>query len=276
MVNKDVLPSIYIGHGSPTNAIETGKYQTDVAQYASSIDDISAIVAVSAHWEQYIPLQITSASIPGVIYDFYGFPDEMYRLEYNAPGNPKLAIRIARMLKSKGWETTLNSQQGLDHGTWVPLRLMYPEADIPVLQLSIPIPRSPENMFKIGAILSPLREEGILFMGSGNLIHNLPYVMYQLRQGKLDPSALTSSGPVDDWAQETDEWIKERLDNLEVDRLLQAPEKAPNFKMAAPTTEHFDPIYFVLGTLRAGETVHNFHEGIQAGSLSMRSFALEA
>jgi 4,5-DOPA dioxygenase extradiol len=152
---------------------------------------------------------------------------------------------------------------------------MYPKANIPVLQLSIPIPRNPENMFRIGEILSPLREEGILFVGSGNLIHNLPYVMHQARQGKMNLSNLTSKGPVEEWAQETDDWIREKLDNLEVHTLLQAPEKAPNFKMAAPTTEHFDPIYFVLGTLRAEEAVHYFHEGIQAGSLSMRSFALE-
>ncbi|MHA1946105.1 MAG: dioxygenase family protein [Candidatus Hodarchaeales archaeon] len=269
-----INPSMFIGHGSPMTAVEKGVFQTDIREYAKSIDKPNAIVVVSAHWEQNQPLQITASPKPGLIYDFYGFPDELYQLEYNVPGDPGLAKKIADSLSSRGFETHLNIERGLDHGAWIPLKLMFPKADIPVLQLSIPIPRAPINLYEIGKAMKHLRKEGVLLTGSGNLIHNLGYVMSQVRMGRIDSNNFPFT-PVEEWARDVDDWIKMKLDQLEIKDLLNSQGKIKNFKSAAPTTEHFDPLYFILGTLMPEDALHHFHESIHAGSISMRCFALE-
>ena len=268
-----ITPSIFIGHGSPLSAVEKGEFQTDIREYATYLVDINAIVVVSAHWEQTKPLQITATPKPDLIYDFYGFPDELYRLEYNVPGDPLLAKNISDILNSKGIETHMNIVRGLDHGTWIPLSLMFPEAQIPVLQLSIPIPRTPENLFEIGKSLKHLRKKGVLFTGSGNLIHNLGHVMNQVRMGRIDYNNFSSS-PIEAWARDVDNWLKSKLANLEITDLLNSPTMINNFKLVAPTTEHFDPLYFILGTLMPEDSINHFHESIHAGSLSMRCFEL--
>lgn len=266
------LPAIYIGHGAPTVAIEQGQYQTDIATFAKNIPDPTTIVVVSAHWQQHIPIQITSSKLPGIIYDYYGFPEIMYQLQYNAPGNPNVAQKITQMLIDHGITAILNPKQGLDHGAWIPLRFMYPDASIPVIQISIPIRRTPSDLFKIGKIIAPLRDHGILLMGSGNLVHNLPHAMQHVQKaGKFE-----SNSPAEPWAKETDHWLKDKLNDFDIKTILQSPEKAPHFQKAAPTTEHFDPLYFVLGTAHSKEGINHFHESFQAGSISMRSFALEA
>ena len=138
--------------------------------------------------------------------------------------------------------------------------------------MSIPVPRTPDLVYKMGQALAPLRDENVLLMGSGNLTHNLPYVFQQVQAGKL---SLTDDSPVDKWARESDDWIKEKLDNVNITDILSSPDKLPNFEMAAPTTEHFDPVYFTLGSLNPGEGINHFHESFQGGSFSMRSFSLE-
>lgn len=270
---KTVLsPSIYVGHGAPTTAITEGKYQTSLSKFAKQKVEPTSIVVVSAHWESHIPMFVTSSDLPGVIYDFGGFPQVLYELEYNSPGNPKLASQVSGMLNSAGWKTQLNSVRGLDHGAWIPLRIMYPNATIPVIQLSIPIPRTPLEFYKIGQVLAPLREENIMLMGSGNLVHNIPHAIRQMQAGKVDTGF---NNPAEEWAKETDEWLKEKIDNYAIDDLLDSPNKAPHFRMAAPTTEHFDPLYFILGTQNKREGIYHFYEGFQAGSFSMRCFANE-
>ena len=271
MTLVDLAPSIYIGHGSPMTVLDRKQYYHDLQMFSSNFKDLSAIVVVSAHWQQYIPIQITSGKIPGVIYDFYGFPEELYELEYNSPGNPTLALKIASELKKNNIEAVLNEHQGLDHGAWIPLKIMFPEEKIPVVQVSLPVPRNSDYLFKIGEILASLRSENTLIMGSGNLVHNIPYAMRQMQLGRVD--MFSDANNTDSWAKETDEWIKERLDNKEITSLLQAPDKAPHFKTAAPTTEHFDPLYFVLGTMQESEGISYIHEGFQLGSFSMRSFS---
>ncbi len=272
-INSDNPPAIYIGHGSPTTVLDRGQYFHDLQKFSSNHKNISSIVVVSAHWQQYLPVQITSSKLPGVIYDFYGFPQEMYELEYNSPGNPDLAFKIATELKNNNIEAVLNKNQGLDHGAWVPLKIMFPEEQIPVIQVSLPVPRDSSYLFKLGQILRKLRQDNIMLMGSGNLVHNIPYAMRQMQLGKA--SIFSDNNPVDEWAQETDEWLKAKLDNKDFESLLQAPAKTPNFKMAAPTTEHFDPLYFILGSLDKSESISYIHEGFQGGSFSMRSFKTE-
>lgn len=270
MMNK-FTPAIYIGHGSPMTVLDRKQYFNDLQKFSADYKDLSAIIVVSAHWQQYLPVQITSSNLPGVIYDFYGFPQELYELEYNSPGNPDLALKVADQLQKYNIEAVLNPNQGLDHGAWVPLKIMFPEQKIPVIQVSLPVPRNPTYLFKLGEILKSFRSENILLMGSGNLVHNIPYAMRQAQLGRVD--MFSDNNKTDDWAKETDEWLKDKLDNKDTTSLLDASQKAPHFKTAAPTTEHFDPLYFILGTMNESESVNYIHEGFQLGSFSMRSFS---
>ena len=274
MANQtDLPPAIYIGHGSPTTVLERKQYFHDLQKFSSNHKEISSIVVVSAHWQEYLPVQITSSALPGVIYDFYGFPEEMYELEYNSPGNPELAQKIAIELKKNNIDSVLNFQQGLDHGAWVPLKIMYPEEQIPVIQVSLPVPRDSKYLFKLGNILSKFRNDNILLMGSGNLVHNIPYAMRQMQLGKAN--IFSDNNKTDEWAKETDEWLKQKLDAKDIDSLLNSSSLAPNFKIAAPTTEHFDPLYFILGVMNPSETISYIYEGFQGGSFSMRSLSTE-
>lgn len=274
MVKSDRAPSFYVGHGSPTVTVDKDlvDFKRDLSNFGKQFPDVRSIVVVSAHWQNHIPVQITYAKYPGIVYDYYGFPPEMYELQYSYSGNPKLAEEVAMLLTNNGISTNLNPQRGIDHGAWVPLSIIYPEANIPIIQVSLPVQRKPELLFDIGKILSPLRDKGIMFMGSGNLTHNLSYVMEEAR--KL--GGFHNNLPTVSWAYEVDSWIKEQLDDHNISNLLRSSEMIPNFKMAAPTTEHFDPLYFVLGTLNSDEMLTHFHESFQMGSISMRSFHSEA
>lgn len=266
--------SFYVGHGAPTVAIDPNlkPYKSDLEKFGKYHSQPKNIVVVSAHWQDYLPIQITSSESPGIIYDYFGFPQEMYELTYDFEGNPHLANKIISQLSSNGVDALANNNQGIDHGAWIPLREIYPEGNIPIIQMSIPVPRTPEYLYKLGKILAPLREEGTMFMGSGNVIHNLQYVMQKAQQ----MGGLFANIPSETWAVETDTWLKEQLDDLNVEKLLASPDEMPNFKHAAPTTEHFDPLYFILGTLRENEMINQFHESFQMGSISMRSFNSES
>lgn len=274
IVNDPNEPSIYVGHGAPTVAIDPKlkPYKSDLQKFGKKFSQPKSIVVVSAHWQDYLPIQVTSSESPGIIYDYYGFPQEMYELKYDFKGNPSLASKIISMLSSHGVNALQNNKQGLDHGAWIPLREMYPVGNIPIIQISIPVPRTPDYLFKMGQILAPLRKEGVMFMGSGNVIHNLGYVMKRAQE----LGGFNADIPDESWAIETDSWLKEQLDDLHYEKLLSSPDLMPNFKHAAPTTEHFDPLYFVLGTLDEKEMINHFHESFQLGSISMRSFHSES
>ena len=265
------MNSIYIGHGAPLNAIWQTPYRNNLVNFAKDHEKPEAIVVVSAHFERNIPLQITSSERPGIIYDYYGFPEEMYELQYDSPGNPKLAKQLASYLQKAGRAPSLNPHQGLDHGAWIPLSIMYPDANIPIIQLSIPIPRNPEEVFKIGQIVAPLRDQGIMFMGSGNLVHNLPHTFSRMQAFGKGLDGFREM-PVENWAMDFDASLKEHLDDHKIDQLLYARNNLEYFHAAAPTTEHFDPLYFVLGTMSDDEGVSYIHEGFEGGSISMRSF----
>jgi len=270
-----LVESIYIGHGAPLNAIWDTKYRDHIQQFAQQTDLPEAIVVVSAHFERHLPLQITSASRPGIVYDYYGFPEEMYQLQYDPPGDPNLAKTLAASLEKIGLNPQLNPKQGLDHGAWVPLKVMYPDATIPILQISIPIPRGPEDLYRIGQQLRSFRDQGIMFMGSGNLIHNLPHALSKLNQSGLGINAFTQL-PAEQWAVEIDQWLKTQLDTQQYQLLLRASQELEHFKAAAPTTEHFDPLYFILGTMTDSEGISYIHEGFEGGSISMRSFSAQS
>ena len=221
----------------------------------------SAIVIVSAHWLESPPVQVTMAALPGTIYDFYNFPDELYKVVYPSPGHPSLAQHVVAMLRDAGLHTEANTDRGLDHGAWVPMKHCYPAAKTPVIQVSLPALMEPSDLAELGRMLAPLRTQGVLLVGSGGLVHNLR----AMRGSKTG---------VDGWARAFEDWIMKRVEAVDTKALLDYRAKAPNAEMAAPTTEHFDPIFVVLGAAAAGDKVTPVYGGYQGSNMSMRCFAL--
>ncbi|MEN6601075.1 MAG: class III extradiol ring-cleavage dioxygenase [Bryobacteraceae bacterium] len=256
------LPVAFISHGSPMVAIETGPYQKALERLGRAHRP-KAVVVISAHWESHDEIRITSVAKPSLIYDFGGFPGKLYELKYEAPGAPDLARRISGMLRDGGISSTLDAVRGFDHGVWVPLRLMYADAGVPVVELSIPITRSPAELFRIGTLLSPLRAEGVLVLGSGGIVHNLRRLDWQHK-----------GAPPQTWALDFDRWVAAKLDAWDVEGLFRYKTAAPSAALAVPTREHFHPIFVVLGAARPRGRIEYIHEGFEYGTLSMRCFAI--
>ena len=183
-------PTAFIGHGSPMLALEDGPWHAAMKAWASRLSGIRAVVVASAHWESSETFLVSSSPRPGVVYDFSGFSEALYHLNYEAPGDPVLAERMAHMLRSAGLEAATDSRRPLDHGAWVPLRALFPEAQLPVIQISLPHPRNPELLVKAGRALAPLRSEGVLILGSGGLVHNLRRLAWD---GNPTPEAWASA-----------------------------------------------------------------------------------
>ena len=258
------MPALFVGHGSPMVAIEPDDYNNALQTFARSIPKPKAIVVFFFFFETMRSAGITVSERPSLIYDFYGFPRELYELTYPCPGDPLLARRIAGMLQKEGFPVALNNSRGLDHGAWIPLRIAYPEADIPVIQISIPRPFKSQQYLKMAETLDSLREEGILFVGSGNIVHNLRMCNF------FDKHA-----PVDEWALEFDFWVKDCSEDLETDKLVKYRDLAPHNLLAVPTTEHFDPLFFVMGFVRKGDPyVEPIFEGFHHANISMRCLAV--
>ncbi len=256
------MPVLFISHGSPMVALENDAYTRALEQFGKTVARPKAIVAVSAHWEAGLPLRVTTGASPSVIYDFGGFPDELYRLTYPAPGDPTLAADILRRLAEAGIAAEPDAQRGWDHGVWVPLRRVFPSADIPVVEITLPIPRSPQELEAIGAVLAPLREQRVLLFGTGGVVHNLRLLHF----GDKDAD-------VDNWAEKFDTWTKQKIEQRDLNALRSYRGAAPQPRLAVPTTEHFDPLFFALGAAR-DEKPHWIYEGFHYGNLSMRSFFL--
>lgn len=259
-----LAPALFVSHGSPMTAVESGPYHDALREFGASHPKPRAIVAVSGHWEQGPPLGVTAWTGHDLIYDFYGFPPELYRLTYPVPGSPEIAREVVRLLGEHSIECRPQANRGLDHGVWVPLRLMYPAADVPVVQLSQPQVRTPRQLFRLGEMLAPLRDQGVMIMGTGGVVHNL-----RMLQG------FEKTNPVD-WAVEFDQWFKKRLEARDWEVLFSYREKAPYAREAAPTTEHFDPLFVALGAAGKGDELHHIYEAIHMGNMSLRTFSLEA
>jgi 4,5-DOPA dioxygenase extradiol len=227
------MPAIYLGHGAPP-LVDDPLWVTQLSAWAQALPRPRAILVVSAHWEA-APLTIgaTRDAAP-LVYDFYGFPERYYRTTYRAPGAPELAAQV-RALLGGAEEVTDQPDRGLDHGAFVPLTVMYPQADVPVLQISMPT-LDPVRLISIGARLRPLRDEGVLIIGSGFLTHGLPY----LRDHRFN-------APPPAWSVEFDHWAAEALERGDVDTLAGFA-TAPAARYAHPTTEHFAPLFVTLGT----------------------------
>ncbi|MNZ49214.1 LigB family dioxygenase [compost metagenome] len=249
-----MLPTLFISHGSPMLALEPGASRAPLQRLAQNLPRPRAILVVSAHWESP-DLRVSSAAQPATWHDFYGFPDELYTLQYPAPGSPDLAARVVELLTASELPATLDPQRPLDHGAWVPLRLMYPAADIPVVQLSLPSRLGPVMQDRIGKALRPLREEGILLIGSGSITHNL---------GELDWHA----GPevIEPWAREFRDWMVEKLVGNDEEALFDYRRQAPWAVRNHPRDEHLLPLYFARG---AGDAMRIEHAGFTLGALGM-------
>ena len=227
------MPALYLGHGAPP-LLEDPEWMGQLNGWAAKLPRPTSILIVSAHW-QTAPMAISATTPVPLVYDFYGFPEHYYRMTYDAPGAPELAAKVRGLMPST--EPVLERpNRGLDHGAWVPLKAMYPDADIPVLQLSMP-DLDPQHLFDIGARLAPLRDEGVLIVGSGFLTHGLPFIA-EYFMGK--PGA-------PQWSIDFDQWAKEALDRGDLDTLFAFREKAPGMPYAHPTVEHFAPLFVTLG-----------------------------
>jgi 4,5-DOPA dioxygenase extradiol len=255
-----LMPALFVGHGNPMNAIVETSFVAAWRETAARLPRPRAILCISAHWESEGSF-VTSMAHPKTIHDFYGFPDELYRVQYTAPGSPELAERVQKLVGSTAVRLDEGYSWGLDHGAWSVLRRMYPEADIPVVQLSLDRSQHPRFHYDLAAELFPLRREGILVLGSGNLVHNLRL---------LDWDA-NSPYP---WAAEFDRLAAELILAGEHDRLVAYPALGEAALLAIPTNEHYLPLLYALALQQPGEEVAFFAEGVVYGSISMRSLQI--
>lgn len=254
-------PVLFVSHGAPTVALENGSYAEALGRFGTAHPRPRAVAVVSAHWTTDWVVGITSAERHRLIHDFGGFPEALYALEYPAAGETEVAARAAALLDAAGFRARLDSVRGLDHGAWVPLRLTWPAADVPVVQIALPeVPA--EALVRFGRALAPLRDEGVLLLASGGVVHNLSAVRFG------------DAGPADHWARAFDEWVAGRLLARDLPTLVRWREIGPYAERAAPTTEHFDPLLVAAGAAREGDRLETIHEGFQHGNLSMRSIAL--
>jgi len=252
--NSDRMPLLFIGHGSPMNAIEDNVFSQTWAEIGKHVPTPKAILCISAHWLTS-GTHITAMENPRTIHDFGGFPRELFEQQYPAPGNPEIADSIVEMHPEQ--QIHKDFEWGLDHGTWSVLKPMFPMADIPVLQLSIDYSKPPEYHFGIARQLVKLREKGVLVIGSGNIVHNL-------RQLKFDHQ-------IPDWAAEFDSIIASWIESGDDNSVVNFLKLGSVARMAHPTYDHFLPLLYTLGFRNEKETPEFFNDEFQMGSISMRS-----
>jgi 4,5-DOPA dioxygenase extradiol len=255
-----VAPVLFISHGAPTFATEPGELGRQLGQLGQTLQGIRAIVAVSPHW-QTSHVEVTSHESPATVHDFLGFPGELYAITYPVPGCAKVAREVADVLASAGMPAQLNPAQGLDHGVWVPMLHLRPQADIPVICVSLPTTATPEYAWQLGRALGALRHHGILIMGTGSMTHNLS----EYRGSKVtDPSPYVLA---------FSNWMRDRLERRECDALLAYRSQAPHAQRAHPTEEHVLAVFVALGASDEDDQFDVISEEVRYGMLSMASFA---
>lgn len=255
----DTLPALFLSHGSPMTALGGDGLSETWVTLAAELPRPEAILVVSAHWETRIPM-VTGAPRLETIHDFYGFPAPLYALDYPARGNPELARRVKALLTERGFATGIDPTRGLDHGAWVPLRALFPQADIPVLQLSLQAGRCARHHHALGAALAPLSREGVLIIASGHMTHNLADYM---RGSGAGPRAETVAFR---------DWVHAQLLDGKLEALLDWPHLAPHAQFAHPTPEHFLPLFVALGAAGDAATVSWRQGGYVANSLAADNY----
>ncbi|WP_241153743.1 dioxygenase family protein [Nocardioides pantholopis] len=254
----DPMPALYVGHGAPP-LLDDPVWSGQLAAWAADLPRPTAILIVSAHWES-APLSLSANRAP-LVYDFGGFDPRYYRMTYETPDSTALAQRIAAMMPDTE-PVHQHTRRGLDHGAWVPLKLMFPAGDIPVLQMSLPT-HDPEKLLELGRRLRPLRDEGVLIVGSGFLTHGLPF----LTEFRIDAAA-------PGWSREFDAWAGEAMARGDVDELVAYRDRAPGMPYAHPTVEHYSPLFVTLGAATSADqpglqVVDGFWMGLSKRSLQV-------
>lgn len=260
--NSEKMPVLFLGHGSPLNALEENQFVTGFREIAKTLPKPNAILCVSAHWFTN-GIKVTSMEMPRTIHDFSGFPKELYEVQYPAKGNPALAKETKELLSPTFVE--LDEKWGLDHGAWSVIKHLYPNADIPVVQLSIDYTKPVQFHFELAQKLNSLRHKGILIIGSGNIVHNL---------GLVDFKNFDKDNYGFDWAIEARETINNYLFDGNYQPLINYEKQSKAFQLAIPTPDHYLPLIYALGLQQKGENLSLFNDKLVAGSLSMTSLKI--
>jgi len=248
-------PSVFVAHGAPSLALQNDAVTRALRAFGETLEGARAIAVVSAHWETRSGIRVNAVAKPQVIYDFGGFAPELYTMRYDAPGDPDLAREIGAMLGA-----TLETERGWDHGLCVPLMHIRPKADIPVVEISLPSPSRGDDLLRLGGALAPLRDRGVVVMGTGGIVHNLRRINF----AGVD-------APAEEWARAFDRWVADHLESRNYAALAHY-EGAPNARGAVPTPEHYEPLLVAAGA--AGDDVPRMIvEAFHYGTLSMRSVA---
>jgi len=259
----DKMPVMFIGHGSPMNAIEDNEFVHEWRVIGKSLPRPDAILCISAHWETRGTF-VTAMVKPITIHDFGGFPRTLFDVQYPAPGSPELAKEIKHIIKST--EVGLDEKWGLDHGSWSVIKHLYPKADVPVIQLSLDYSQKPQYHYNLAKELASLRNKGVLIIGSGNIVHNLGMVVWD----KLNTDDYSF-----DWAQEAREKMKNYIVDGDHQSLINYKSQGREFKLSIPTSEHFLPLLYILALKDQSEKVSFFNDKTIAGSLAMTSVKIE-
>jgi 4,5-DOPA dioxygenase extradiol len=251
-----MMPAFFIAHGAPLLAIESNAYTHVLHDLANQLPRPSAILIFSAHWVSHTQ-RIGAAEQFHTIHDFAGFPQELYEIQYPAKGDVGLAAEIQQMLQDQGIACQIDSKRGLDHGSWVVLRLLYPNADVPVVAMSVNPNLAPQEQYRIGKSLAALRSNGVLMIGSGGTVHNLGALQWR-------------EDTIDTWAVEFDDWLADTLTNWDLESLFQYYDRAPHAKLAVPPygNEHFIPLLYAMGAADAERSSTLVHRSYRYGSLS--------
>lgn len=251
------MPALFIGHGTPMNAIDTNQFSRTWKSLGRTLPKPRAILCISAHWETH-GTRVTIMKYPETLHDFSDFPLELYQKRYPAPGAPEFAEITRKLIHKTHVEPNL--EWGLDHGAWSVLCQMYPWADIPVFELSLDRSKPPRYHYELGRELAPLRDQGVLIIGSGNMVHNL--------------NAIESAGQIHNWASDFDETLKEMILKHNHDALIRYEHLGPEVHLAIPSNEHYLPLLYILALQGQNEPLQFFNEAITHGSISMRSLQI--
>jgi 4,5-DOPA dioxygenase extradiol len=259
------MPAAFISHGSPLTVVTEDDYAEALRRFGRSLPRPRGVVVMSAHGPSRPgTAAVTASTAPPLVYDFAGFPPELYRFRYACPGSPGLAEEVAAALRPLGLPAELDRESGLDHGVWVPLARLFPAADVPVVQLTMPFPGEEPRLAEMGRALAPLRETGVLLVGSGGAVHNLRALDWHAHGSK-------TASP---WAREFNDWLEERVQRLATGELLRWASDAPHARLAHPYPDHLDPLFFTLGAALPGERATTIVDEFQYETLSMYSFAI--
>lgn len=251
-------PALFLSHGSPMFALQPGRLGPQLCEIGGRLRGLRAVLVVSPHWQTTATVKVQATARPETIHDFGGFPRELFELRYAVSGAPEVATEALRLLADTGFTVASDDRRGLDHGAWVPLRHLLPDGEVPVLQVSMPHHLAAADALRLGHALAPLRDAGVLLVGSGSLTHNL----HEFRRHVRDP----------EYAQQFADWIADALARNDIDAVLDYRRRAPHATRAHPTEEHFLPLLVALGAADGDSPAQRIEGGLTDGTLSMDSY----